>query len=314
MLHEKFSEKFGKLITAMVTPFQDNYSIDFKALEVLIEHLIKTGSTSILITGTTGENPTLTYEEEWELLKACKNIINNRVPIIFGAGSNCTKTSIEVAKKAVSNGVDAIMLVAPYYNKPNQDGLFEHFCAITKEINNTPVLLYNNPGRTCSYIQSGTIAKLHETCPNIQAIKESRSEQAIDTITQLRIIAPSFEIYSGDDGLILPVLALGGVGLVSVASHLVGKELTFLMNSFLCGNHEEASEKFNKLYPLIRSLFSSTSPGPVKYLLSEKNICKPYLRLPLTQPADKIKESLKEIFEEISKTPEFINISKSDQE
>ncbi len=296
-----FSQRFGRLITAMVTPFcEADLSIDNQALEKLIEHLIKNNTTSLLITGTTGENPTLTHAEETQLLRTCKSIIKGRIPIIFGAGSNCTKTCIEASKNAMENGADAIMLVSPYYNKPSQDGMFCHFSEVAKEVD-LPIILYNNPGRTSSYIQATTIAKLHEKHKNIQAIKESRSDNCLDTLTQLQIIVPNFEIYSGDDSLIIPVLGLGGVGIVSVASHVVGSQMKILIEKFFSGDFTEAAKDFNKLYPLFRSLFASPSPGPIKYLLSELKICSSKVRLPLTEPPDSIKQSLKEIFSEVAR-------------
>lgn len=297
-----FSDKFGRLITAMITPFSsktEEREVDFEALEKLIEHLIKTGSTSLLITGTTGENPTLSHEEEWQLLKRTKEIVNNRVPVIFGSGSNSTKTTIETSKKAVELGADAVMLVSPYYNKPSQEGLFSHFAKVAEAVD-VSILLYNNPGRTCSYIQASTIAMLNQKYPNIKAIKESRSENALDTITQLRIIAPNVEIYSGDDSMILPVLALGGVGIVSVASHITGLQITEMMNEFLSGRYERAEKIFNTFYPLFRGLFTAPSPAPVKYLLSELNICDESVRLPLTEAPENVKQSLKEIFSEVT--------------
>lgn len=290
-----FSQKFGRLITAMVTPFKgEDREIDFEGLESLIDHLIKSGSTSLLITGTTGENPTLNHDEEWSLLKNTISIVKGRVPIIFGAGSNSTKTTASVSEEAVKNGADAVMLVVPYYNKPNQEGIFEHYSYVAERVK-CPILLYNNPGRTCSYINADTIMRLNQKYPHIQAIKESRSDTALDTITELQSKAPNIEIYSGDDSLILPILSLGGVGVVSVASHIVGEQMKELVNDFLSGAYEKSCDKFNKLFPLFKALFSSPSPGPVKFLLSEMGVCNSMLRLPLTEPSEEVKEDLLKI-------------------
>lgn len=287
-----FSAKFGHLITAMVTPFDEELNIDYLALEKLIEHLIKTGTTGLLITGTTGENPTLTYNEEWELLRATKAIVKNRIPIMFGAGSNCTRTAVETSLKAQENGADAIMSVSPYYNKPNQEGTFQHFAKIAEAVK-LPILLYNNPGRTCSFIEVDTIKSLNERYPNICAVKESSGQ--LDPFAQMSLKAPAVEVYCGDDNLTLPALSVGAVGVVSVASHLVGSQIKDLIENFQKGKVKEAKKIHYELFPLFKALFTSPSPGPTKYLLSKSRICKPYLRLPLTEPAQDVRNTLDQV-------------------
>jgi 4-hydroxy-tetrahydrodipicolinate synthase len=291
-----FSAQFGPLVTAMVTPFKQDLSIDYPALEKLIEHLIDTGTTSVLITGTTGENPTLAHEEEWELLQKTKAIAQKRVPVIFGAGSNCTNTAVQVSLKAQELGADAVLSVVPYYNKPNQEGIHEHFSAVAKAVK-IPIILYNNPGRTCSQIELGTIAKLVNSFGNIGAIKESSG--SLDLTSQLRLQLPKLDIYCGDDNLILPSLAIGAVGVVSVASHLVGERISSMVHKFLAGKISEAATIHSELYPLFKGIFASPSPGPVKYLLSELGICKQYLRLPLTPPAKDVRDSLNQIMSDL---------------
>ncbi len=291
-----FSAKFGRLITAMVTPFQKDLSLDFDSLERLIEHLIQNKTTSLLITGTTGENPTLTYAEEWELLKTTKSIVKGRIPIIFGAGSNSTQTACETSCKAEELGADAILSICPYYNKPNQEGIFAHFSAIASSVK-LPIILYNNPGRTCSSLEATTVFKLNEKFTSICAIKESSG--SLDAITQLKLKTEKVEIYCGDDNLILPALSVGAVGAVSVTSHIAGLMLNNLIEKFLNGNNQEAVKIHSKLFNLFKILFSSPSPGPVKYLLKEMGICEDYLRLPLTPPTETVRNSLKQIFNEL---------------
>jgi 4-hydroxy-tetrahydrodipicolinate synthase len=295
-----FSSQFGQLITAMVTPFQEDRSIDYVSLEKLLEHLIKTGSDSILITGTTGENPTLTHDEEWELLTTTKAIVKGRVPILFGAGSNCTRTAVEVSQKAQQHGADGVLSVVPYYNKPNQEGIFAHFAEIAKAID-IPVMLYNNPGRTCVGIDVSSVRELVKKHSNIIAMKESSG--SLDSITLLQTQVPEIEVYCGDDNLILPSLSVGAAGAVSVASHLVGNDIKALSQNFIQGKVLEAAKIHNKLFPLFKAIFSSPSPGPVKYALSELGICKPYLRLPLTEPAQIVRDSLNQIMADINLSP-----------
>jgi 4-hydroxy-tetrahydrodipicolinate synthase len=296
-----FREKFGVLITAMVTPFNEDLSIDYKSLEKIIDHLIQSGSTSILITGTTGENPTLTHEEEWELLKRTKEITQAitkaQVPILFGAGSNCTRTAIEVSKKAEELGADGILSVSPYYNKPNQEGIFAHFAEIAKGVN-LPIVLYNNPGRTCSSIEPETVYELNKNYPNIVAVKESSG--SLDNFTWLSLKAPNIEIYCGDDNLILPSIAIGSQGAISVTSHIAGTEIRNIID--LVGNDKvkEAAKIHSKLFPLFKAAFSSPSPGPIKYALSQLGLCKPYLRLPLTEPATSVRDSLRQILTDLN--------------
>jgi 4-hydroxy-tetrahydrodipicolinate synthase len=291
-----FFQQFGQLITAMVTPFREDLSIDFTALERLVNHLIKSGTTSILITGTTGENPTLSHDEEWELLKKTKEIVAGRVPIIFGAGSNSTKTAVSTSKQAKDLGADGIMSVSPYYNKPNQKGITAHFSAIASEVN-LPILLYNNPGRTASSIDAETVAHLNKSFSHICAVKESSG--TMDAVSSLRLKAPEVEIYCGDDNLILPSLSLGVKGAVSVTSHVAGEHLKEMIDKFTSGQTKEAAKIHLYLYPLFKALFSSPSPGPAKFLLSKMGICEPYVRLPLTEPAEDVRESLKQVFDNI---------------
>lgn len=269
----------GEVITAMVTPFDKDLNIDYPALEQLIEHLINNGSDAILVAGTTGESPTLTHEEEAELFKFVKEKVNGRVKLVLGAGSNSTATAVEMAQRAVKLGADVILTVVPYYNKPSQKGMYEHFSAIAKAVD-IPIILYNIPGRTGVNMCATTVAKLAKEFSNIVAVKQSNSD--LDLISDLKIHCPNdFVIYSGDDSLTLPMLALGAYGVISVASHVIGKEIKSMITNFKTGEIAIATEKHLKLYPLFRKLFMAPNPVPVKQALSKLCMIKNYVRMPL---------------------------------
>ena len=208
----------GEVITAMVTPFNEKREIDYPAVEKLARHLADNGSDAILVAGTTGESPTLTHDEEYELLYAVKGTVSGDAKIIMGAGSNSTRTAVDVAKKVETLGADAILSVVPYYNKPNQQGMIEHFGAIAKSTN-LPIILYNIPSRTGVNMLPQTVAFLAKEYSNIVALKQSNSD--LDLISELKAQCPKdFAIYCGDDSLTLPMLSLGAHGVVSVASHV----------------------------------------------------------------------------------------------
>lgn len=269
----------GEVITAMITPFNKDLSIDYKALEKLVNHLIETGSDAILVAGTTGETPTLSHEEEVELFKFVKKVVNGRVKIIMGAGSNSTQTAVESSKRAKELGADAILTVVPYYNKPSQKGMYEHFSAIAKAVD-MPIILYNIKGRTGVDMQPKTIAKLAHEFKNIVAVKQSNSD--LDLISDMKKLCPEdFAIYSGDDSLTLPMLALGVHGVISVASHIEGKKIKEMITNFKNGNVKEALKLHLYLYPLFRKLFMAPNPVPVKAALARLGIINEYVRLPL---------------------------------
>lgn len=269
----------GEIITAMITPFNEDLSIDYVALEKLINHLIETGTDSILVAGTTGETPTLTHEEEAELFLFVKKVVAGRVKVILNAGSNATHTAVESAKKAQELGADAILAVVPYYNKPSQKGIYEHFAAIASAVN-LPVILYNIPGRTGVNMQPATVAKLANEFKNIVAVKQSNAD--LDLISDMKLLCPKdFVIYSGDDSLTLPMLSLGAYGVISVASHIVGKQMKKMISDFKSGKVEAATEEHLKLYPLFRKLFFAPNPVPVKAALAKMGIVKEFVRKPL---------------------------------
>lgn len=271
----------GEVITAMITPFDKNLEIDYTAVNNLVRHLSENGSDAILVAGTTGESPTLTHEEEYELLYTVKSIAGNSCKVILGAGSNSTKTAVESSKKAQELGADAILSVVPYYNKPNQKGLIEHFGAIARAVD-LPIILYNIPSRTGIAIDPQTVAFLAKEYSNIVAIKQSNPN--IDLVTELKSLCPSdFAIYSGDDSLTLPMLSLGAHGVVSVASHVVGSEIKSMIRNYKAGQINAAKNMHLKLYPIFKKLFMAPNPIPVKAALSSLKICEDLVRRPLVE-------------------------------
>jgi 4-hydroxy-tetrahydrodipicolinate synthase len=270
--------QFGKVVTAMVTPFDNKGNIDFAKTTQLVNYLIDNGTDSLVVAGTTGESPTLTTEEKVALFRHVVSVVNGRVPVIAGTGSNNTRASVDLTKRAEEAGVDAIMLVAPYYNKPNQEGLYQHFKAIA-ESTSLPVMLYNIPGRSVVNMAVDTIVRLSKI-PNVVAVKDASGN--LDAMTE--IIANTddqFMLYSGDDGLTLPVMAIGGHGIVSVASHIIGNEMQEMIAAFENGDRMKAAKLHQKLLPIMKGLFAAPSPVPVKTALQMKGLDVGSVRLPL---------------------------------
>lgn len=271
----------GEIITAMVTPFNEKREVDYDALEKLVSHLVDSSTDAILVTGTTGESPTLTHEEEYEILYEVKAQVSGARKVIMGAGSNSTRTAVDSSKKAQELGADAILSVVPYYNKPNQQGIIEHFGAIARSVD-LPIIMYNIPGRTGVNMAPQTAAFLAKEYSNIVALKQSCPD--MDAITELRSLCPEdFAIYCGDDSLTLPMLSLGAHGVVSVASHVVGDELKSLITNFKSGQIKAARNMHQKLYPLFRKLFMAPNPVPVKAVLSKLGLIENYVRRPLVE-------------------------------
>ncbi len=271
----------GEIITAMITPFNKDLSIDYKALEKLVNHLIKTETDAILVAGTTGETPTLTHEEEADLFSFVKDLCKGKVKVIMGAGSNSTQTAIESSLTAQKLGADAILSVVPYYNKPSQKGMYEHFSSIAKAVD-LPIIMYNIPGRTGVNMQPATIAKLACEFDNITALKQSNSD--LDLISDIKSLCPSdFTIYSGDDSLTLPMMSLGAYGVISVASHIAGKDMKNMLRAFKSGKIQEALKLHLQLYPLFKKLFMAPNPVPVKSALAHLGIIEEYVRKPLVE-------------------------------
>lgn len=271
----------GEIITAMITPMDENRKVDYKALEKLVNHLIETGSDAILVAGTTGESPTLTHDEEVEIFSFVKKVANGRCKLIMGAGSNCTETAVMATNNAKQCGADAVLSVVPYYNKPTQKGLLEHFGAIA-ESTDLPILLYNIPGRTGITMKPETIAELAKRHKNIFAVKQSLAD--MDVITETRRLCPDdFVIYSGDDSLTLPMVSVGAYGVISVASHVVGKQMKQMLSDFKNGRVKEATELHLQLYPLFKKIFMAPNPIPVKECLKQMGIIGNFVRRPLVE-------------------------------
>lgn len=286
----------GEIITAMITPMNKDRKIDYKALEKLVEHLISTGTESILIAGTTGESPTLTHDEEVELFTFVKKTANGRCKLIMGAGSNCTTTAVMATKNAEEAGADAILSVVPYYNKPSQKGLIEHFGTIAKSTK-LPILLYNIPGRTGITMKPETIGQLARENKNIFAVKQSLGD--MDAITETRRECPEdFVIYSGDDSLTLPMMSVGAHGVVSVASHVIGKEMKEMITLYKAGKIKEATDMHLKLYPLFKKIFMAPNPIPVKECLTKMGLIENYVRRPLVELEEDEKEELYSVLEQ----------------
>lgn len=262
----------------MVTPFENHGNIDLNKVSTLVEYLIGHGSDGLVIGGTTGESPTLTSEEKIALFKHVVRIVNGRIPVIAGTGSNNTQSSIELSKKAEKIGVDAIMLVTPYYNKPNQRGLYEHFKAIADTVE-LPVMLYNIPGRSAVRIDVDTVVQLSKV-KNIVSVKEATGD--LDGMAKIiEQTDDSFSLYSGDDNLTLPIYAIGGNGVISVSAHVIGRELQEMLRLYDDGKGKEAAKLHRQLIPLINGMFCAPSPTPIKTALQMKGLDTGGVRLPL---------------------------------
>ncbi|WP_312108226.1 4-hydroxy-tetrahydrodipicolinate synthase [Brevibacillus reuszeri] len=287
---------FGQVLTAMVTPFDQNGDVDFNATRTLVNYLIENGTDGLVVAGTTGESPTLSIEEKVELFKFVVDVVGGRIPVIAGTGSNNTRASIRLTKQAEATGVDGIMLVAPYYNKPSQEGMYQHFKAIA-ESTSLPVMLYNIPGRSVVNMSVETIVRLSQI-PNIVAIKEANGN--LDAMAEVISQTPSdFTLYSGDDGLTLPVLGIGGAGIVSVASHIIGNEMQEMINLFKNGNNEEAAAAHRKLLPTMNALFAAPSPSPVKAALNLKGINVGSVRLPMIPLTSEETNTLQSVLQQL---------------
>jgi len=274
-------KELGRLITAMVTPFDAAGKVDYKQARKLALALLKSGSDGLVLSGTTGESPTLTHEEELKLFIEVKKAVGKRGSIIAGTGSNSTAEAIEATQAAEKAGVDACLLVAPYYNKPTQEGLYQHFKAIA-ESTKLPCILYNVPSRTVVSIAAETVIKLSQI-HNIIGIKEASGnmEEIGKIIAGTR---KSFIVWSGNDADTLPMMSIGGYGIISVASHLVGLQIKEMIDKFLAGDNREAAAIHLNLMPLMKVLFVVSNPVPVKYALNQIGFNAGKPRLPLVEP------------------------------
>ena len=288
----------GEVITAMVTPFDKNREVDYNKVEELTKYLITHGSDTVLVAGTTGEGPTLTHEEDLEVLSTVKRATANKARVIMNAGSNCTMTACRTAKLAQKEDVDAILSVVPYYNKPNQKGMIEHFSAIARSTD-LPVIIYNIPSRTGVNILPETVAKLAKEFDNIVGIKQSYPD--MDAVTEMKLACPDdFSVYSGDDSLTLPMMSLGARGVISVASHIFGPEIKSMIRNYKTGEFLAALNMHKKLYPAFRKFFMAPNPVPVKAALAHKGIIEEYVRRPLAELNEEDKADLFSVLDSVT--------------
>lgn len=278
----------------MVTPFDTEGNVHYAEAEKLAAYLVANGSDGIVVCGTTGESPTLSWDEEYQLFQVVKQAVAGQAKVIAGTGSNSTSEAIAATQKAAKLGVDASLQVVPYYNKPPQIGLYRHFEAIATAVD-LPMMLYNIPGRTGLALEPETVAKLAKL-DLIVAIKDSTGN--LDTVSQIRSLTPpEFAIYSGDDSLTLPILAVGGTGVVSVASHLVGTKIQAMIQAFESGNHQAATQLHIELFPLFKGLFFAPNPMPIKAALKLQGWEVGGLRLPMCELPSELLPLLEKILQ-----------------
>ena len=288
---------FGRLLTAMVTPFNEDGSVNCEAAADFAEWLLANGSDGLVVEGSTGEAATMFMDEKIEVLKAVVERVNGRAPVIVGAGTNCTASTIELINAVEACGVDGLLVVGPYYNKPTQEGYYQHFAAVAKSTT-LPIIVYNVPGRTGSNIEPKTIARLAAEFPNIVAVKEAAGNVA-QTAELFRVLPENVTIYSGDDGLILPFMSVGARGVISVLGNIGGQMLQDVMRLYSEGKVAEAAELNKKLVPLANSLFIESNPIPVKYAVTKvTGINAGAPRLPLTPISEAGKEKLDAVLAE----------------
>lgn len=279
-----YRDYFGEILTAMVTPFDRQGEIDWQALDRLIEHLIEQETDTFVVTGSTGEAATLSYREKVAIYRHVVDRVDGRAKVLAGTGTNNTQETIELSREAMNGGVHGLMLVAPYYNKPPQAALFAHFEAVAGSVD-LPILIYNVPGRTAINIEPKTIVELSKI-ENIFGVKEASGN--LDQVSAIRAqAAPDFIIYSGDDSLTLPILSVGGHGVVSVASHLIGRQLKEMVRAYKIGDSSLAQRLHLQLFPLCRALFVTSNPIPLKAALNSIGVKVGAPRLPLLACSEK---------------------------
>jgi len=271
----------GQVITAMVTPFDSQGRIDEGGVVRLVDYLFENGSDGLVVCGTTGESPTLSHDEKLRLFRLVKDAARGRGPVLAGTGSNDTAATLQLSREAAALGVDGLLLVTPYYNKPSQEGLYQHFRVVAEAVS-IPVMLYNVPPRTSMNMEAATVLRLARDVPNITAVKEASSN--LVQVSEIVASAPhGFSLYSGEDGIVLPTLAVGGVGVVSVTSHVVGRDLKAMHRAFFSGDLHEAARLHAKMLPMVRALFQPTtpSPAPLKAAMDMLGVPVGGVRLPL---------------------------------
>lgn len=281
---------FGRLLTAMVTPMNPDRSVDYKRAAELAQHLVDSGSNGLVVSGTTGESPTLSRSEKLRLFETVVAAVGSKVPVIAGTGSYSTVDTIELSREAEKTGVHGLLLVTPYYNRPPQEGLYQHFKAVAEAVS-TPCILYNVPSRTAINMTAETTLRLAEV-PNIVGIKECAD---LGQLSDILSGAPEgFRVWSGDDASLLPYLAVGAYGIVSVASHLVGPQMQEMMEAFREGRVDQAANWHRRLLPLFRGLFTVSNPVLVKAAMEMTGFPVGPLRPPLVEATERERKALQE--------------------
>ncbi|MDR0915175.1 MAG: 4-hydroxy-tetrahydrodipicolinate synthase [Endomicrobium sp.] len=280
---------FSGVYTALLTPFNNNNKVDFNALDNLLNIQILNGVDGIVPCGTTGESATLTTEEHKAVIEFCVKKIKGKIKILAGTGSNCTEKTIQLTKFAEKIGCDGALVVSPYYNKPTQNGLYLHFKAIADSVK-IPIVLYNIEGRTSINIDPSTVTKICQTCKNVIGIKEASG--SLKQMSIIKLLNPNTELISGDDILTLPLLSIGGVGVISVLSNILPLDVVSLVKTFKKGNINDAIKIHYRLLPLMKTMFIETNPIPVKTAASLLNLCELKFRLPMCQMKDDNKTKL----------------------
>jgi 4-hydroxy-tetrahydrodipicolinate synthase len=286
---------FSGSYVAIVTPFK-NGRIDEEAYKKLIEMHAKAGTDGIVPAGTTGESPTLTPEEHEHLIELTVKLVNKRMKVMAGTGSNSTAEAIEYTVAAEKAGADAALVVNPYYNKPTQKGLYEHFKAVANSVK-FPIIVYNILGRTGVNVATATLAKLAKDCRNIKGVKEASGDLS-QMSEVIEACGPDFDVMSGDDALTLPLLSIGGTGIISVVANIIPADVKNMVDSFAKGDLKKARELHHKMFPLVKAMFIETNPIPVKAASAMLGLISPEIRLPMTAPDEasltKIKQAMKE--------------------
>ena len=289
--------RFGRMITAMVTPFTRDLELDLPRAQELAVKLIEDGSDALVVCGTTGESPTVFYPQKIELFKAVIEAVGGRVPVIANAGDNCTADSVDFAREVSRLGVDGIMAVVPYYNKPPQEGLYLHFRSIAEAVE-LPVILYNIPGRSVVNMEPATVLRLAHDVENIVALKQANSDLS-QTATVVDGAPEGFEVLSGDDELTLPMMGLGGTGVISVVSHVAGPQFKQMVEAQAGGSHTRALRLHLELLPLMKALFITSNPIMVKKALELQGFPVGGCRLPLIEASDEQAHELERVMRHV---------------
>ena len=285
-------KSFGRVLTAMITPFNEDYSVNYKAAAELAKYLVAHGNDGLVVAGSTGESATLGSDEKLKLFSTVLEAVGDKATVIAGTGSNDTLASIRLTQEAEKLGVHGAMLVGPYYNKPPQEGFYQHFKMIA-ERTGLPLIVYNVPGRTASNILPPTIARLSEI-PNIVAVKEASG--SLDQVSEIvRTARPGFQVYSGDDGLTLPILSVGGCGIISVAGHVVAERMQEMIGAYLAGDVKLAQVIHSELLPFFKVIFITTNPIPIKTAVNLMGLPGGCFRPPMVPPAAAETEQLRTV-------------------